>query len=175
MNKMIKGALATGIGAALLIGGGGTLAVWNTTAEQQAGSIANGDLQLTAAAGTWKNSKGTTINLASYKAVPGDKLTFTQPVTVALDGDLMKAHLTVTDKLTAPETATYLQVGETTLKDSNGATVTESLTKDSDGTYTASVTVTFLTATTGTAGTKATNNLGKIGFKLEQDASSTQP
>lgn len=174
MNKMTKGALATGLGAALLIGGGGTLAVWNTTAEQQAGSIANGDLQLTANQGTWTNSKGA-INLSTYKAVPGDKLTFTQPVTVALDGDLMKAHLTVTDKLTAPETAAYLQVGETTLKDSTGNTVTESLTKDSDGVYTASVTVTFVSTTSGTSATKATNNLGKIGFKLEQDASSTLP
>jgi len=174
MNKMTKGALATGLGAALLIGGGGTLAVWNTTAEKQAGSIATGDLQLTANQGTWTNSKGTTVDLATYKAVPGDKLTFTQPVTVALDGDLMKAHLTVTDKLTAPGTAPYLEVGETTLKDSAKNTVTGSLNKDSDGVYTASVTVTFLSATDGTTATNATSNLGKIGFKLEQDASSTQ-
>lgn len=174
MNKMTKGALATGLGAALLIGGGGTLAVWNTTAEQQAGSIVNGDLQLTAGAGTWTNSESTKIeDLSSYRAVPGDTLTFSQPVTVALDGDLMEAHLTVTDKLTAPEAAAYLKVGETTLKDDSDNIVTGSLTEDSDGIYTASVTVTFLsTPTDGTISTKATNNLGKIGFKLEQVAPS---
>lgn len=175
MNKMTKGALATGLGVALLIGGGGTLAVWNTTAEKQAGSIANGDLQLTAGAGTWTNAHGTPVNLASYKAVPGDALTFTQPVDVVLDGDLMKANLTVTDKLTAGQAATYLQVGQTTLKNKSGAVVSAPLNKDSDGTYTASVTVTFLSGTTGTTGTQASNDLGKIGFKLEQDASSTQP
>ena len=31
MNKMAKGAIATGLGVALLIGGGGTLAIWNDT------------------------------------------------------------------------------------------------------------------------------------------------
>ena len=39
------------------------------------------------------------------------------------------------------------------------------LTKDSDGVYTASVTVTFPESTTGTVGTKATNDLGKIGLQ----------
>ncbi|GAA5228411.1 alternate-type signal peptide domain-containing protein [Paeniglutamicibacter antarcticus] len=169
MNKMTKGALATGVGVALLLSGGGTLAVWNTAAEANAGTMTGGDLQMTAGTGTWTNSKGTVVKLASYRVVPGDVLTFTQPVTVAIDGDLMRASLTVTDKLTAAQ-ASYLSVGETTLSDSVNKPVTTELNKDSDGTYTAAVKVTFKEGTTTTTGAKATNDLGKIGFKLDQIA-----
>lgn len=170
MNKMTKGALATGVGVALLLGGGGTLAVWNTAAEAKAGTMANGDLKLEAGAGTWTNSAGTVVSLATYRAVPGDTLTFRQPVTVELDGDLMRANLTVTDKLAS--TVSYLSVGEAALTDAASKPVTKELTNDSDGTYTAAVTVKFLETTGGTVGTKATNDLGKIGFKLEQVAPS---
>lgn len=166
MNKMTKGTLATGVGIALLLGGGGTLAVWNTAAEATGGSITNGNLALSAGAGAWTNAKGTTITLGKYKAVPGDVLTFSQPVTVALDGDLMKANLTVTDKLAS--SASYLSVGPTTLTGATGAVTNEALTKDSSGAYTAKVSVTFKTETDGTTGTTAVNDLGKIGFKLEQ-------
>lgn len=170
MNKMTKGALATGVGVALLLGGGGTLAVWNTSAEAAAGTIASGDLSMQAGAGTWTNAAGSKVKLADYRIVPGDALTFSQPVTVALDGDLMRASLSVTDKLTS--SAAYLSVGQTTLTNASGTVVANPLDKDSDGIYTASVTVTFPESTTGTVGAKATNDLGKIGFKLEQIAPS---
>lgn len=170
MNKMTKGALATGLGATLLLGSGGSLAVWNSTAEAPAGSIVTGDLKLTAGTGIWTNSLGT-IDLSTYKVVPGDTLTFTQPVDVVLEGDRMEAKLTLTDNLTTA--ASYLQIGPTTLTDSTGASIA-TLTDGSDGTYTAKVDVTFLPETSGTAGTNSTNDLGKIGFKLEQTAASTQ-
>lgn len=166
MNKMTKGTLATGVGIALLLGGGGTLAVWNTAAEANAGTIANGNLALSAGTGIWTNAKGTTITLGKYKAVPGEVLTFSQPVTVALEGDLMKANLTVTDKLAS--SASYLTVGPTTLSGAQGPITDEALTKDSSGTYTAKVNVTFKAETDGTTGVNATNELGKIGFKLAQ-------
>lgn len=173
MNKMTKGALAIGLGVALLLGGGGTLAVWNASVDTPAGSIVSGDLQLTAGLGTWTNDAGTVIQLDSYKVVPGDELHFTQPVTVVLDGDLMSASLTLTSNLAA--SATYLQVGSATLKDPNGDTVTGPLDASSDGDYTATVSVKFLEATTGTEGTQASNALGSIGFKLEQIAPATTP
>ncbi|GAA3326839.1 MULTISPECIES: alternate-type signal peptide domain-containing protein [Paeniglutamicibacter] len=52
MNKMTKGALATGLDVALLLGGGGTLAVWNKSVAEPAGTITSGDLELTAGTGT---------------------------------------------------------------------------------------------------------------------------
>lgn len=164
MNKLAKGALATGLGVALLIGGGGTLAVWNAEQNVAPGKIVSGDLQLTAGKGTWTNANGT-INIDTYRAVPGDKLTFTQDVEVDLKGDLMLANLTVTDKLLSD--ASYLKVGETTLK--KGATpVATALDETADGTYTAAVTVDFLS--TATTGADTENPLGKIGFKLDQIA-----
>ncbi|MFL4472965.1 alternate-type signal peptide domain-containing protein [Paeniglutamicibacter sp. MACA_103] len=171
MNKMAKGTLAIGLGVALLLGGGGTLAVWNASVDTPAGTIASGDLQLTAGAGTWTNGAGTAIQLDSYKVVPGDELRFTQPVTVKLDGDLMSASLTLTNSLASA--ASYLQVGSATLKDPSGNIVTAPLNAGSDGDYTASVSVKFLESTTGTVGTKASNALGSIGFKLEQIAPGT--
>ena len=107
--------------------------------------------------------------------VPGDELHFSQPVTVALDGDLMSASLTLTNNLAVSESASYLEVGSATLKDSSGTAVTAPLDANSDGEYTATVSVTFLEATTGTVGTKASNALGIIGFKLEQIAPVTTP
>lgn len=164
MNKLAKGALATGLGVALLIGGGGTLAVWNAEQSVAPGKIVTGDLQLDAGQGTWTNAQGP-INIDNYRAVPGDKLTFTQDVEVDLKGDLMLANLTVTDKLLTE--ASYLKVGETTLK-KGGAPVTEALDENADGTYTAAVTVDFLAS--ATTGADTDNPLGKIAFKLDQEA-----
>jgi alternate signal-mediated exported protein len=175
MNKMTKGALATGLGVALLLGGGGTLAVWNKSVAEPAGTIVSGDLDLTAGVGTWTNDAGTAIELDSYKVVPGDELHFSQPVTVALDGDLMSASLTLTNNLAGSEFASYLEVGSATLKNSSGTPVTAPLDANSDGEYTATVSVTFLEATTGTEGAKASNALGTIGFKLEQIAPVSTP
>ncbi|WP_186764327.1 alternate-type signal peptide domain-containing protein [Arthrobacter yangruifuii] len=95
MNKMTKGALAIGIGSAMLLGGGGTLAVWNQTQNASAGTIAAGELGLTAGKGVW-SSNGTAIDdINTYKIVPGETLTYSQPLTVKLEGDKMQAKLTV--------------------------------------------------------------------------------
>lgn len=175
MNKITKGALATGLGVALLLGGGGTLAVWNTTAEgEQDSSIVNGDLQLTAGKGTWTNAHGTVIDLATYKAVPGDALTFTQPVAVKLDGDLMEANLTVNKNLVAAA-GSFLTVDQPILQKEDNTPVPTLLDENSDGNYKASVTVTFPSSTGGRDGVNVTNALGKVGFLLVQNASSTQP
>ncbi|WP_181032371.1 alternate-type signal peptide domain-containing protein [Arthrobacter sp. ZGTC212] len=96
---MAKGALAIGVGAALLLGGGGTLAIWNDSETTAGGSIVAGDLQLTQVVGgegKWTNAAGTEIKLADYRVVPGDVLTYTQKLNVKLTGDLMTARLTMT-------------------------------------------------------------------------------
>ena len=95
MNKMAKGALATGVGVALLLGGGGTLAVWNQSTVANAGTIIAGDLALEKGTATWTNAAGATVDPASYKVVPGDVLTYTQDLDVTLVGDLMEAKLTL--------------------------------------------------------------------------------
>jgi hypothetical protein len=80
----------------------------------------------------------------------------------------MRASLTVSDKLGS--TASYLNVANPVLTDEHGASVPAELVPASSGVYTASVLVKFPASTTGTTGTDATNDLGKIGFKLEQNA-----
>ena len=94
---------------------------------------------------------------------------------MALAGNLMSASLTLTNNLAS--SVSYLQVGSATLKDASGTVVTGPLDPSSSGKYTASVSVKFLESTTGTEGTNATNDLGNIGFKLEQiaPAGTTEP
>jgi alternate signal-mediated exported protein len=126
MNKMAKGALAIGVGAALLLGGGGTLAVWNDSETAAAGQIVAGELSLAPAAdgaGKWTNAAGTPVDLAKYKVVPGDVLTYTQKLDVKLAGDLMKAKLTMTSPtFTSNFTSADVTVGMPALFKEDGKT-----------------------------------------------------
>jgi len=170
MNKMTKGALATGLGVALLVGGGGTLAVWNADATAGAGEIKSGDLNITAKAGVWTNGNDKVTDLATYRVVPGDVLTFTQPVEVTLVGDLMKATLAVTDPNNASK---FLQVSDVVLT-KDGKEFTDTALEPSDsGEYTATVTVELPDTVGGRDYATATHDLGKIGFTLVQDAIDT--
>jgi alternate signal-mediated exported protein len=93
-SALIKGTAAIAVGAALLLGGGGTLASWNAGATGTPGTVVAGDLNVTAATGVWKDHANNTItNIASYKVVPGDKLTYTQVLDVTLTGDKMAAEV----------------------------------------------------------------------------------
>jgi alternate signal-mediated exported protein len=171
MNKMTKGALATGLGVALLVGGGGTLAVWNASDTAPAGTIKSGDLNLTAGKGEWTSlHSAIPIDLATYKVVPGDLLTFTQKVQVNLEGDLMQADLTVTDPGAgfAP-----LIVSATKLTDDKTNTqvvgpLTPALNAKTEGAYTAKVTVEFPEATDERIATDKTADLGLLAFTLRQ-------
>jgi alternate signal-mediated exported protein len=178
MNKMTKGALATGLGVALLVGGGGTLAVWNTTAQAEAGTIKSGNLHLTATPGTWTNSHNkemTLEELAKYKVVPGDKLTFTQPVAVTLEGELMKAKIAATDITGTttnakgePVKESFLEVGETSLFKDSVPVTDPVLTPATAGDYTAKVTVTLPEKTENLDGAALSTALGAITFNLDQ-------
>lgn len=169
MNKLTKGALATGLGVALLVGGGGTLAVWNTSDKAEAGTIMSGNMTLTAGAGKWTNAtdpkKERPLDLTAYRVVPGDVLTFTQPVTVGLEGDLLKATLRTTG-LTSGN-ADFLEVGPPTLT-KDGQRFPATLDQSSDGEYIATVNVTFPIETTELTNMNAENVLGKITFQLDQ-------
>lgn len=176
MNKFAKGAIATGVGVMLLVGGGGTLATWNKSAESSIGSVATGDLNLTTAKGIWKNAKNQPItDIAAYKVVPGEVLTFTQNLTVTLKGQLMAANLKVTGIDNATMNTNEVTVA-TVLKDGAAALPSTLTELNANGkTITATTTFTF-NAALGTLGspvdtTQAVNKnyaLNGIGYKLEQ-------
>lgn len=97
MKKMLKGAALTGFGVALLLGGGGTLAVWNASATAEAGQIVAGDLNLTAGTGHWSSDlSGGIADISTYRVVPGETLTYAQSLTVTLVGDQLEARLATT-------------------------------------------------------------------------------
>lgn len=129
MKKMTKGAIVTGLGVALLLGGGGTLAVWNDSVDSTPGSIVAGDLDLQADSAVWKNGKNEEINISTYRVVPGETLTFTQDLGVTLKGDRIEAEITtngVAQNLGADVTVSAPvidQPKQTLNKDDDGKTV----------------------------------------------------
>lgn len=169
MKKITKGALATGLGVALLLGGGGTLAVWNDSQATQPGSIVSGDLALSAGTGVWKNAQGTTVDVSTYKVVPGDKLTFTQPVTVTLVGDQLQATLAVTGMAGSGFAANNVAVQPVQLKTADGQAVSATLTAADNGkTYTASTTFEFLSSTSGRDDVNTTHDFTDVSYTLTQ-------
>ena len=93
MNKLTKAAIAGAAGIALLLGGAGSLAYWNSSATIGASTINAGTLTIAAsgAATTTYTVGGGAVSLI----VPGDSVTVTQTVTVSATGDHLKAALTI--------------------------------------------------------------------------------
>lgn len=103
MNKLVKGAIAGAAGIVLLMGGAGSLAYWNDSAQagpaSGSNSITAGTLTITAQnAGTWTkgmyNNAGTqtvapaaVANLSNVRIVPGNRLVYTQVFNVVGTGD----------------------------------------------------------------------------------------
>lgn len=87
MNKFAKGSLAAGAGIVLLLGGAGTLAFWNSTADLTGGTINNGTLALTATAGTWTEGGEKLTDVEKFTMVPGDELTYTVNLDLNAQGD----------------------------------------------------------------------------------------
>ena len=180
MNKMAKGAMAIGVGAALLLGGGGTLATWNATENASAGSISAGDLSLVNAAkegGQWTNAAGTPVDIASYKVVPGDVLTYTQKMKMTLSGNLMTAKLTVANAGLITNTfGSEVSVDLPTITNAKGAVIsgTTVLTPADSGEVTASAKFTFKDVT-GDTGKNASAAFSAVQFKLDQVAPAATP
>lgn len=106
MNKLTKAAIAGAAGIALLLGGAGTFAVWNSQATIAGGQITAGNLTVaTTNAGVWKDQNGATINLATYRIVPGDTLTYTQDITINATGQNLTAALALGAGSIAPATS----------------------------------------------------------------------
>jgi alternate signal-mediated exported protein len=109
MNKLVKGSIAAATGIALLMGGAGSLALWNDSASVAGGTITAGTLTVAAATPVpstdgWKNNAGS-INIASYRVVPGETLTYTKTMTVTAIGDRLTANVSVDTSTVTPATA----------------------------------------------------------------------
>jgi alternate signal-mediated exported protein len=168
MKKMTKGALVTGLGVALLLGGGGTLAVWNDSAASTPGAIVAGDLDLQAGTAIWKDSKGETVDIASYRVVPGETLTYTQDLGITLVGNKIQAEVTTNG--VAKSLGNDVTVTAPVLDNAN-----QTLTQADNG-KTVKATTTFTFRDRGLeqkqSGVKETYNLDQVQYVLTQKAPS---
>lgn len=94
MNKMVKGTVAAVAGVAILMGGAGSLAHWNATADTEPTAISAGSLSLEAGKGGWDRS-------LDY-VVPGDRLTYTVPLTLTGAGQDLWVDFALADGSVKP-------------------------------------------------------------------------
>jgi alternate signal-mediated exported protein len=165
MNKLVKGSIAGAAGVALLLGGAGTLALWNDSASINAGSVTSGVLDVAnAAPGSWSP------NLALI--VPGDTVVYTDTLEITATGDNLKATVTtniaaITNNITGAVVTSSIVV-----RDSLNAVVTP-VSGEYDlgnGAYTAQVelTVTFPSTVSGQTGQNLTTNFSAITVSVAQ-------
>ena len=101
MNKLVKGSIAAATGIVLLMGGAGSLALWNDTASITGGAVTAGTLSIAAPATApttdgWKNSAGTVIpDISLYRIVPGDSISYTKTLNVTAIGNRLTAAISV--------------------------------------------------------------------------------
>ncbi|XBH21238.1 alternate-type signal peptide domain-containing protein [Jonesiaceae bacterium BS-20] len=169
-NSKLKGGIAIALGAALLAGGGGTLAYWSTNQTLQGTSINTGDLNLELGAATWTLTHGTNspvtvgaANINDLEIVPGDKLELVQMLDVTLKGDNLKADLTI-------DTSGVTDAANVTIAASlaGGAATQELSPADSGDSIAATVTVVFADTTGGQIDVNEAINLNAIDFTLTQ-------
>ncbi len=169
MNKLVKGGIAAAAGIALLLGGAGTFALWNSSASLTAPSITAGKLTLTANNdGVWKNGT-TTIDPTTYRVIPGQTLVFTQTLKVDAVGDGIKANLTYSGLDADGALATYTT--ETLEVTSSTAVLDGSTLKFTAGTSTVNVKLTVVfpaDSVTGVQGQNTELNLSALTFTLQQ-------
>lgn len=129
VSNKFRALVAGGIGAALLAGGT-TYALWDAQSTVNAGTITNGDLNIAATSGgwydisadrtdkaaipRWAGDQGHAVDLATWRAVPGDTALGLYDIDGLLEGDNMVAQLNVrladgSPLPTAPTTGMTLQ------------------------------------------------------------------
>lgn len=164
MNKLVKGSVAAAAGIALLMGGAGSLALWNDSVAVSAGTVSSGTLDVsTGTAGSWSPSIA--------KIVPGDTVVYTQVLNLSATGDNLKATVssnigTITNGISG-STATSSFV----VKNSGGTVVTPTAgVYTLNGAYTVEVTITvaFPTSVTGTTGQNASVDLSTLSVTVTQ-------
>lgn len=98
MKKIITASIVGAAGVALLLGGAGTFALWNSSAETAGGKIVAGELSIkpTAQSASWTVNGGSPLStLDGYPIVPGDVVTYSQNMVVAANGKGLTATLGV--------------------------------------------------------------------------------
>jgi len=173
MNKLVKASIATAAGIALLMGGAGSLALWNDSVNVSAGTVSSGTLDVsTGTAGAWTINGATPFNATTGKIVPGDTVTFKQTLTLSATGDNLKATVTsnvasITNNISG-STATSSFVVKT---DPAGTTVVPAAgTYTLNGAYTVEVTISiaFASSTTGLTGQNGSVNLSTLAITVNQ-------
>ncbi len=125
-HKIRNAAVAGTLGIALLAAGGGTFANWYESAEINGGTITAGNLALNTPAGVVWAVNGTTIpteDLAAFRMVPGDVVTYTATFTPTLVGDNLEATITADSTNVIPAEAVGHVTVSTSLTDAFDATV----------------------------------------------------
>src|SRR5690554_524090 len=100
MNKLVKGSIAGAAGIALLLGGAGTLALWNADIDIDPGTVTAGTLSVAPVGtpGWWDASPENTpaeaiADISAFKTVPGDVLTFIGNYNINATGDNLTAEV----------------------------------------------------------------------------------
>ncbi|WP_280760164.1 alternate-type signal peptide domain-containing protein [Prescottella agglutinans] len=169
MNKTTKGAIAAGSAALLLAGGAGSFALWNAQADLNAGSINSGTLTLTTQ-GTpgWSDSHGPVTTWSSFKAVPGDVLTYKADVKIGATGNNLKAALTVDPASITGDAALKAALGTPVVTAKIGGNTVSTITSDNDGNVVnVEVAFTFSGAADNTT-QNVSASLSSLALKLQQ-------
>jgi alternate signal-mediated exported protein len=104
VNRLVKVSIAGAAGLALLLGGAGTLALWNTAPAAFNGSaVQSGVLRVDFP--STASAKYTGTNTPATHIVPGDAVTVDQPIRVTATGDSLRVTLAFTVDLSAADTA----------------------------------------------------------------------
>jgi alternate signal-mediated exported protein len=178
MNRSTKGALAAAAAGALLLGGAGSLAYWNSSQTVAGGSISSGTLTLTqevgqsctawtldAAGGATAYTPGTTL------VVPGDVITMTCDYTVHASGAHLAANLSMdaTTITGSNDLSAALTPGATYTLGATPVASGQAITSADDGAVlSATITVTFDSATSGVTAQGLTAGLDDIVVSLVQ-------
>lgn len=191
MNKLVKGSIAGGLGVVLLLGGAGTLALWNQTAVVSGGNVTAGVLTIAAdaTASTWTDISpeivavtpaGTAIsNIANYRIVPGDKIKFSKTVTINATGTNLKGKLTFDPATIVAGTgaaSTALKSNLVTTLTATGTGVSASgtaseynvATNTTNSTVTLTLTIELPSTVDGVVAQTGTVDLTNVAFKLNQ-------
>lgn len=195
MKNSTKALIAGGVGAALLLGGAGTIAYWTDEADGGDGTITAGSLEIgTVIGGGWQISHqgdgtGTPTDPVDFdpvtdQIVPGDLLSYTQSIPVTLVGENIAATfdgvIDVSATGTEPENEALAAaiVGEdlatTGLTGATGELTldpdTDVLTGEGDGTVDVTTTITF---PWGDAGEFNPAQLGSLDFSVDYTLTQT--
>jgi alternate signal-mediated exported protein len=167
MNKLVKGSIAGAAGVALLLGGAGTLALWNDTASINAATVTSGVLDVAnATPGSWSQ------NLSLI--VPGDTIVYTDSLEVTATGDNLKATVTsdigsITNNITGAVVTSDITVTDS-LGDEVFPVLGEYTLNTGNGSYTVDVvlTVDFPETVSGQTGQDRSTDFSDITVSVTQ-------